>query len=331
MRVQLNILLLLTLLTISRSAFALDSNLPTALPGPLVDTDWLAQHLDEVKLLDVREDIKSFSRKAVLVRKRFTGDLKLRRFGAHIPGAVLVDFLNIRTSREIDGRNVRYLLPEKVEFEELMQSWGINKNDAIVIVSPATSNGSMTLAARLYWQVKYFGHDNVAILDGGVLQWLLEQKPASIESNVPKSGNWLASEERDSLLATSEDVAKATKDINTELVDTRSLGFYLGAIKQSYVRKKGHIPSAKIFPDELLTSTGSAVYFTAPEDIQKMAVELGIDSETNIITYCNSGQLASASWFVFSELMGNTNVKLYDGSMHQWAVEKRPVVKMKME
>ena len=65
------------------------------LPGPLVDADWLEQHLGQVKILDVRNDIESFTRKAVFVRKRFTGDLKLRRTGAHIPGAVLVDFLNI--------------------------------------------------------------------------------------------------------------------------------------------------------------------------------------------------------------------------------------------
>ncbi len=322
---QAGILLLLVLLMYGRGAIALD------LPGPLVDTEWLEQHLKEVKILDVREDIESFTRKAVLVRKRFTGDLKLRRTGAHIPGAVLVDFLNIRTSREIDGRNVRYLLPEKTEFEELMQSWGVNNNDAIIITSMGTSNTDMTQATRLYWQIKYFGFDNVAILDGGVTQWLLEQKPASIESSVVKPGNWHAIEERESLLASSEDILNAIKDINTQLVDTRSLGYYLGALKRSYVRKKGHIPGAKIFPNELLTTAGPAIYFTDAEEIHQMADELGIDSKKNIITYCNSGQLASASWFVFSELTGNKNVRLYDGSMHQWALEKRPVVKMKME
>ena len=62
-----------------------------------------------------------------------------------------------------------------------------------------------------------------------------------------------------------------------------------------------------------------------------MAEELGIDTGKELITYCNSGQLASGSWFVFSELLGNSNVRLYDGSMHQWALEKRPVVNMKME
>ena len=324
-RRQLTALIILALVSVSRGALALD------LPGPLVDTDWLEQHLDEVKMLDVREDIKSFTRKAVLVRKRFTGDLKLRRTGAHIPGAVLVDYLNIRTSREIDGRSVRRMLPEKTEFQELMQSWGVNSDDVIVIMSLGTGNGDMTLATRLYWQVKYFGHDNVAILDGGVVQWLLEEKSASIEVSEPVPGNWLVSEERESILASSDEVSKAIKEKDTQLVDTRSLGYYLGAIKQSYVRKKGHIPGAKVFPDELLTSAGAPAYFAATEDIQKMAYELGIDVQANIITYCNSGQLASASWFVFSELMGNKNVKLYDGSMHQWAIEKRAVIKMKME
>jgi len=322
---QLLLTLLLLLIASNQGVLALQ------MPGPLVDTEWLTQHLDEVKILDVREDIESFTRKAVLVRKRFTGDLKLRRSGAHIPGAVLVDYLNIRTSREINGRNVRRMLPEKKEFEALMQSWGVNRDDAIVIVSLGTSNADMTLATRLYWQIKYYGHDNVSILDGGVAQWIIEQKPASIEPGQPKPGNWVASEERFSLLASSDDVANAIKTADTQLVDTRSLGFYLGAIKQSYVRKKGHIPGAKIFPNELLTSAGGEVYFASPEDIQQMASELGIDSGANIITYCNSGQLASASWFVFSELLGNKNVKLYDGSMHQWALEKRPVVKMKME
>jgi thiosulfate/3-mercaptopyruvate sulfurtransferase len=314
-------ILALALLAVSHKASALQ------VPGPLVDSDWLEQHLDEVSILDVREDIESFTRKAVLVRKRFTGDLRLRRFGAHVPGAVLVDFLNIRTSREINDRNIRYLIPEKAGFEELMQSWGMNRDDAIVIMSPGSGNDDITMATRLYWQVKYFGHDNVAILDGGMAQWLLDQEPASIEAIEPKPGNWLAGDERKSLLASSDDVARAIEGKNIQLVDTRSLGFYLGAIKQPYVRKKGHIPDARVFPAELITNAGAPAYFADTGALQQMAEELGIDTGANIITYCNSGQLASASWFVFSELMGNANVQVYDGSMHQWALEKRPVEK----
>lgn len=334
MRRLISLFTIFIALMISRSALALETSIK--LPGPLVDTDWLEENLTEVKILDVRQDIESFTRKAILVRKRFTGDLKLRRSGAHIPGSVLVDFLNIRTSKDINERNIRYLVPEKSEFEELMRSWGINRGDTIVITHQGRGNSDVTLATRLYWQIKYFGHDNVSLLDGGVAQWLLEEKKASIISSEPAMGDWVATAMRNSILATSDDVSNAINDMGeksnlTQLVDTRSMGFYLGLLKQSYVRKKGHIPGAKMFPNELLTSNGAGAYFTDVEDIQAMSKELGIKFSSNLITYCNSGQFASASWFVFSELMGNKNVKLYDGSMHQWAIEKRPINKMVIE
>ena len=300
-------------------------------PGPLVETDWLDSHLDQVTLLDIREELESFTRPAVLVRKRFTEELVLNRFGAHIPGATLVDFSEIRTDRTIDGRDVRRMVPEQGEFEQLMQSWGVNSDAAIVIVSPGTSNSDMTMATRLYWQIKYYGHDNVAILDGGTAQWLLDQRPASLAAEEPARGNWLAREVRKSINADSEDVARALQDGSTQLVDTRGLGFYLGAWKQAYVRSKGHIPGAKVFPNELLTSPTPPVRFTPPEVLRQMASELGIDTGANLITYCNSGQLASGSWFVFSELLGIRNVRLYDGSMHEWALERRPLTTLKLE
>ena len=301
------------------------------LPGPLVETDWLAQHLGQVVILDVREDIESFTRRAVLVRKRFTGDLRIQVPGAHIPGAVLVDFQNIRTSRDIDGRNVRRMIPEKAEFEQLMQSWGVNRDDVIVVTGLGMSNGDVTMATRLYWQIRYFGHDRVAVLNGGMAQWLLEQKPATIKVEEARTGNWTAGAIRDDISASSDDVARAVQDKTAQLVDTRSLGFYLGAYRQTYVRRKGHIPGAKVFPNDLLTGARAPILFAEPEDIRQLAEELGIDPASGIITYCNSGQLASASWFVFSELLGNSDVRLYDGSMHQWALERRPVTRMKME
>jgi len=88
-----------------------------------------------------------------------------------------------------------------------------------------------------------------------------------------------------------------------------------------------HIPGAKVFPNELLTTAEPPVRFTEPEDLQHMPRELDINTRTNLIIYCSSGR----SWFVISELPGNKNVRLYDGSMHQWALEKRPVITMKIE
>ncbi|MDH5599878.1 MAG: rhodanese-like domain-containing protein, partial [Gammaproteobacteria bacterium] len=130
--------------------------------------------------------------------------------------------------------------------------------------------------------------------------------------------------------ATSEEVATAIKD-KAQLVDTRMISLYLGTWrKKSYVFANGHIPGAKSYPNELLTSTMPAK-FISNADSKAMFLQLGINPDEKAITYCNSGHLATGSWFVLSELMGNKNVKLYDGSMHQWTLEKRDVVKLKME
>ena len=300
-------------------------------PGPLVDTDWLEKNIQQVKILDIRQELESFTEPAVLVRKRFTGDLRISRLGAHIPGAALVDFLDIRTSRDIDERRVRYLLPEVSEFEELMKSWGVNDDDAIIIIYPGMSNSDATMATRLYWQIKYFGHGNVAILNGGMARWLLEERAATLEDPGIVTGNWAARAINQAIYADSKDVADAISSTDVLLVDTRGPGLYLGAFKQPYVRESGHIPGARIFPNELLTTNSPPVLFADPGDIRQLAGALGIDPDADMITYCNSGQWASGSWFVFHELLGNKKARVYDGSMHQWALERRAITRMKME
>lgn len=309
----------------STGAHALD------VPGPLVDTDWLADNRQQVKLLDIREDLGSFTTPAVLVRKRFTGDLRIQKLGAHIRGAALVDFLEIRTSREIGDRRVRYMLPEASGFEELMRTWGVNNDDAVILIHPGMNNSDATMATRLYWQIKYYGHGNVAILDGGMARWLLEEREATLEAPEIVTGNWSGKSVNKAIFADSDKVANAIDNKDIRLVDTRSLGLYLGASRQPYVRENGHIPGAMVFPNELLTTNRPPVMFTAPDDIRNLADALGIDADGEMITYCNSGQFASGSWFVFYELLGNKNVSVYDGSMHQWALERRAVSQMKME
>ena len=301
------------------------------LPGPLVDTDWLDKHRQEVTILSVRDDLESFTRKPVFVRDKKTGDLYLRRIGGHIPGARLIDYGKLRISRVINGKKIDKLVVSKDAFEKLLQQAGVNQDDTIVIVTRGEGNGDMTMATRMYWQLKYYGHDNLAILDGGLAGWLFEGRDVSIDAGQPARGNWAVKAVRDELLATSEDVAKATGDNKTQLIDTRSLGLYLGTWHKSYVKEAGHIAGAKVFPNELLTDPGAPARFTSKDKLQTLANELGIDTSKNIITYCNSGHLASGSWFVVHELLGNKNVKLYDGSMHQWTTEGRPTTKYKME
>jgi thiosulfate/3-mercaptopyruvate sulfurtransferase len=294
-------------------------------PGPLVETDWLAKNRDKVVILDVRKDVKSFTKKPVYKKDKKSGKSKLVRVGGHIPGALLVNYSKVRENRMVDGKKVTRMIPVKKDFENLMQKVGLNKDSSVVIVSKGESNGDMTMATRLYWQLKYYGQQNMAILNGGMAQWILDKHKVSTKAEKQNKGNWLATKEDNSIFASSEDVASAVKNNNAQLVDTRAVSLYLGTwYKKSYVYDKGHIKGAKNYPNELLTKPGLPARFISGKDTRALMDRLGIDTSARSITYCNSGHLASGSWFLMSEVLGNKNVKLYDGSMHEWTLEKRP-------
>ena len=321
-------LLSITLLTswFSSTAFAVN------LPGPLVETDWLANNMGKVTILDVRKDVKSFTAKPVFSKDKKTKKIKLVKVGGHIPGAVLVNYKSMRGKTKIGENVVQKMIIGKDKFTELMQASGVNKDSAIVIVSKGENDGDITGATRLYWQLKYYGHDNMAILNGGMGQWLKDKRKISIKAGKVTKGNWVATTERKEILATSEDVAAAIKAKDTQIMDTRSLSLYMGTWrKKSYVYGDGHIPGAKIFPTELLTQPKAPAKFNATSQLKSMAEQMGFDTSAKTITYCNSGHLATGMWFVMSEIMGNKDTRMYDGSMHQWTLEKRPTVKMKLE
>jgi thiosulfate/3-mercaptopyruvate sulfurtransferase len=302
----------------------------TSLPGPLVETGWLAKNQNKVLILEIRNDIKSFTLKPFFAKDKKTGKLKLTKVAAHIPDSSLVDYSKIRKDIKIDGRTVQQMLVSKTEFEKIMQDAGANKDSTIVIVSKGENNADLTMATRFYWQMKYYGFDNMAILNGGMAQWLIDNRKYVTTASKAKKGNWLATAERKEILATSKDVEAAIK-AKDQLVDTRPLSFYLGTMrKNSYVYSDGHIPGAKPYPNELLSSNMPAKFFPVSNS-KTLFEQMGIKTDKQSITYCNSGHLASGSWFILSEVLGNKNVKLYDGSMHQWTLEEHDVTKFKME
>lgn len=308
------------------------SNIAAAvsLPGPLVETDWLANNMGNVVILDVRKDVKSFTKKPVFKKDKKSGKSKLKKVAGHIPGATLVKYKKLRTKIKVDGRTVQKMRVGKAAFENVLQKAGVNKDSAVVIVYKGVSNGDLTIATRFYWQMKYYGHDNMAILNGGMAQWILDKRAVSSKASKAKKGNWLAAAERNEILATSKDVEAAVKK-KEQLIDTRAISLYLGTWrKKSYVYANGHIPGAKPYPNELLSSKMPAKFLKI-SDSKSLFTQMGISVDKKSITYCNSGHLATGSWFVLSELMGNKNVKMYDGSMHQWTLEKHDVVKLKME
>lgn len=305
--------------------------LAVELPGPLVSDDWLARHGSEVVILDVRADPGSFTEPPQYYTDPGSGDVYLMALGGHIPGAVLVDFAALRSARTVDGRKLEKMIPEAAAFELLMRGYGVNRDDMIVIATRGESNEDLTLGTRLYWQLKYYGHDRVAMLDGGLAAWVLNGREVSVQQSQAKQGDWQAKAQRDQMLAGSDEVAQSVKQGDAQLMDTRPVSQYLGIDKRPYVAAAGHIPGAKVYPTELLSSAEAPAKFLPADTLRTLVREMGLDPQGKTIAYCNSGQLASGAWFVLHELLGNQQVKLYDGSMHQWTLEQRPVTQLKME
>lgn len=306
------------------------------LPGPLVDTEWLAKNLDEVLLLDVRKDVKSFEKKSKKKEavnpcgvKQKKGKLEV---AGHIPGAVLVPWKKVVAKRKVGDKEIKTLLPEKEDFERLMQKSGVDNDSTLVITSKGEAIINTALAARLYWTLKYFGFDKVALLDGGTAQWIKDKQKVEFGRSKAEKGDFKATAERKEILAQMEDVEKLTEGEGAEqLLDVRSTEEYLGLTASGKVAKgvKGRVPGAKSFPIGLFAdSLGTATIYDK-DKIRQAAELFKVDTEAPTTVMCSSGVMASLVWFVMHELMGNEKVKVYDGSMHEWSHRGKPVVSMK--
>lgn len=330
--------------SLTRALFCLLAFLSTTVsaiqvPGPLVDTEWLQNHLDEVVILDVRKDVKSFERKSRQAGAvnpcgvaRQKGPFKV---AGHIPGAVLVPWNKVTAKRRVGDKEIKVLLPPKEDFERLMRKSGVDNDSALVITGKGKAVVHMALAARLYWTLKYFGFGNVALLDGGTARWIKEKRKIEFGRSKAKKGDFKATAERGEILASLEDVEKLAEDQGTgQLVDVRSTEEYLGLTASGkFVTPdiKGHISGAKSFPVNLYADSRSVATIYDQDQIKQASALFKVDTETPTVVMCNSGVMASLAWFVMHELLGNKDVRLYDGSMHEWSHSGKPVVSMKIE
>ncbi len=286
-----------------------------ALPGPLVTTDWLAAHAGEVRVLDVRADTDSYygrSKEKVAVQ-------------GHIPGAVLVPWARIREKRkEGDVELVGMVLPAE-RFEALARELGVRRGEPLVITSRGESSGDITFATRLYWTFRYYGHDAVAILDGGTLAWKLAGHPLETAAVSPTPGDFVAGPGREDLYATTEEVMQALETGAAQLVDARTPDFYRGEkVSKGVVFAAGHIRGARNLPhpEMFVRDAAGALRFRTGDDALALLAAHGIDPQLPTYTYCNTGHLGSGAWFFLAEIVGNGRTELYDGSMHEWTISE---------
>lgn len=298
------------------------------LPGPVVDTKWLADHLNEVQVIEVRGNPKSFTTDPV-IETDAKGKKALDEIGGHIPGSRLIESKKIRVDRKVGDLTVKYMIPERADFEKFVQSAGIDKDKPLVIVPIGMTASDVNDALRLYWQFKVYGEDQMAVLDGGMASWLLEGQPYAKDAATQKAGTWSSKADRTAqYFADSQDVEKITQQKNATLVDAREAPQYHGLMKRDYVYAYGHLDGAKnLSPDTTFKqAAGGAVRLLSSNTYKAVLAAQGIDPNAPAVVYCNSGAQSGLPWFIMSELLGNKNVRQYDGSLHQWTLEKRPLV-----
>ena len=297
------------------------------LPGPVVSAEWLAANQSEVQILEVRGDVASYVRSPEFEVDKKTGKKMLVEVGGHISDSSLLDFKKVRADRMIDGKKIKYLIPEKADFEKIIQAVGISSDKPIVLVPIGLDISDVDEALRAYWQFKVYGEDNIAVLDGGMAGWLAEGRDFVVGPSTKTGGNWTAKSERKELIANSEQVASASKSGKVNLIDARQPAQFFGLSKRDYVGAYGHIAGAKELAPELLAKTSKgALYFWDKNTYNALLIASGINPKSPAISYCNSGHLAAGGWFVLSELVGNKSTKLYDGSLYLWTLEGRPLV-----
>jgi thiosulfate/3-mercaptopyruvate sulfurtransferase len=275
---------------------------------PLVDAGWLNSHLGQpgLVIIDIRDKTKDGAPYAA----------------GHVPGAVEAQYSTYGWRASIDG--APGLLPKLDDITAKIAALGVNDDTQVVIVPDGSSISEFGGATRVYWTFKVLGHDNVTILDGGYKAWAAAGEPVSADVVTPKAGTFTA-KFRPELRAEVAEVQQAIND-DVNLIDARSVAQFIGKEKTSTVKELGTIPTAvNINYDKFWDAQNGR--FASKATIDGLVKQAGLVDKDGVITFCNTGHLASIAWFGLSEVAGLKHVRLYDGSMSQWTLDpSRPVV-----
>jgi thiosulfate/3-mercaptopyruvate sulfurtransferase len=264
-------------------------------PEYLVETDWVANHLNDPNIRIIESD----------------EDPLLYAIG-HIPGAAQVDWFSTLQ------HPLRRDFLTKEQFEQVASKLGIT-NDTTVVFYGDKSNW---FACYALWLFQYYGHQNVKIMNGGRTKW--EQEGRELVKEVPTfaAATYKAKEADKSIRAFRDDVFKSL-DGKKPLVDVRSPKEYSGELThmpnypQEGATRGGHIPGAVSIPWAQAVNESNSTFKTA-EELKALYEGKNIKSDGDIIAYCRIGERSSLTWFVLKYLLGYPTVKNYDGSWTEW-------------
>jgi thiosulfate/3-mercaptopyruvate sulfurtransferase len=259
----------------------------------LVSADWAEKNLgtEGVVFLEVDEDTTAYD-------------------GGHLPGAVKINW-----TEELQDPVRRDILTQE-QFGELLSRKGVSNDDTVVLYG----GNNNWFAAYAYWQFKLYGHDKLVLLDGGRKKWELDGRTLTTDVVERPATTYTAKPANNAIRALRDEVIAAISTKN--LVDVRSPDEFSGKIlapahlPQEQSQRPGHIPSAINIPWSKAANEDGT--FKSDPELTELYGEAGFDAGKATIAYCRIGERSSHTWFVLQELLGNTDVKNYDGSWTEY-------------
>jgi thiosulfate/3-mercaptopyruvate sulfurtransferase len=259
----------------------------------LVDAEWVEAHLGDpnVVLVEVDEDTQAYDK-------------------GHIPGAVKIDW-----KQELQDP-IRRDFVDRAGLEKLLSAKGIGNDDTVVLYG----GNNNWFAAYAYWYVKYYGHQNLKLLDGGRKRWELDSRELTQAPPSRAATNYVARDPDPAIRAYRDEVVGAIGRCN--LVDVRSPDEFAGRLlapahlPQEVAQRPGHIPGARNIPWSKAAKDDGT--FKSDDELRTLYQNAGVDLSKDTIAYCRIGERSSHTWFVLHELLDQPNVKNYDGSWTEY-------------
>jgi thiosulfate/3-mercaptopyruvate sulfurtransferase len=267
--------------------------------GPVVSTAWLGEHLGELglRVIDATWYLPALQRDA---RAEFRE--------AHVPGAVYFD-IDAIADRE---SGLPHMLPDATTFGEAVGALGIGDGDRIVVYA----GKYLSASARVWWTFRVFGHERVAVLDGGVPRWREEGRPVQAGDARPAAGRFTA-RFRPELVASLEDVRRNLETHRMQVLDARSPGRFAGTEPEPRPGLRGgHIPGSLSLPYDRLFRQEDGTLLP-PGDLRRLFEDARVELGRPVVTTCGSGVTACVLALGL-QLVGRHDVRVYDGSWAEW-------------
>jgi thiosulfate/3-mercaptopyruvate sulfurtransferase len=260
----------------------------------LVTTEWVTEHQndDSVRLIEVDVDTAAYGE-------------------GHIEGAVGWNWttqLQDQTRRDIIA---------KADLEELLGASGVGNETQVILYG----DNNNWFAAYALWLLELYGHDNAALMDGGRVKWIAEDRPTSTAAPDVARAGYSAQDPDKALRAVRDEVLAAVSGQSTQLVDVRSPAEFTGEIiappgLPETAQRPGHIPGAINVPWARAVNEDGT--FKSADELRALYTEAGVSGDAPTIAYCRIGERSSHTWFVLRHLLGISDVKNYDGSWTEY-------------